>query len=93
MAFNSLIDKLFGKNDKSPKSVAKDRLKLVLMHDRADIPAPVMELIRQDIIAVLRKHLELDEDDIHINLAREDNDVALVANIPIRRVKAESGAG
>jgi cell division topological specificity factor len=89
MALNSLIDKFFGKTDKSPKTVAKDRLRLVLMHDRADIPAPTMELIRQDIIAVISKHLDIDEKDIHINLAREDNEVALVANIPIRRVRPE----
>ena len=35
----SFFDRLFGKNEKSAKSIAKDRLRLVLMHDRADIPA------------------------------------------------------
>ena len=69
--------------------MAKDRLRLVLMHDRADISPAMMELIRQDIMAAISKRLDVDESDIHINLEREDNEVALVANIPIRRIKTE----
>jgi len=89
MPINTLIQKFFGRTDKSPKSVAKDRLKLVLMHDRADIPAPTMEAIRRDIIAVLSKHLDIDETLLDMNLERADDAVALVANIPIRRIRTE----
>ena len=42
----NFIERLFGKTEKSAKSIAKDRLRLVLMHDRADIPAPMMEAMR-----------------------------------------------
>jgi cell division topological specificity factor len=89
MALNTLIDRLFGKNDKTPKAVAKDRLKLVLMHDRADIPAPVMESMRREIIAVVTKYLDIDESTLDVALERDENAVALVANIPIRRVRTE----
>lgn len=89
MPINTLIQKFFGRTDKSPKSVAKDRLKLVLMHDRADIPAPTLEAIRRDIFAVLSKHLDIDESLLDVNLERADDAVALVANIPIRRVRTE----
>ena len=58
----SLIDKLFGKTDKTPKSVAKDRLHLVLMHDRTDISPAKMELIEQDIRASLARHLNISPD-------------------------------
>ena len=87
---NALFDRLFGKNDKTAKSVAKDRLRLVLMHDRADIPAPMLEEIRREIIQVLSRHLDIDETHLDVNLERADNTVALVANIPIRRVRTES---
>jgi cell division topological specificity factor len=90
MAFNTLIEKLFGKNDKTPKSVAKDRLRLVLMHDRADIPAPMLDQMRREIMAVVSKYVDIDEDTLDVNLARDDDTVALVANIPIRRIRTES---
>ena len=43
----SFIERLFGKSEKSARTIAKDRLRLVLMHDRADIPAPMMEQMRR----------------------------------------------
>jgi cell division topological specificity factor len=91
MALNTLIDRIFGKPDKSAKAVAKDRLRLVLMHDRADIPAPMMEAMRKDLMLVLSKYVEIDEQALDVSLDRVDDSVALVANIPIRRVRTETG--
>lgn len=82
----TLLDRIFGRTENS-KSVAKDRLKLVLLHDRADIPAPVMEQMRKEIIAVIARYVEINESELQIDLERADSEVALVANIPIRRVK------
>lgn len=90
MALNTLIDRLFGKSDKTPRVVAKDRLKLVLMHDRTDVPSAVMEGLRQDIIAAVSKWLDIDESALDVNLERDENAVALVANIPVHRVRAEA---
>lgn len=84
----TLLQRIFGKQDDNSKSVAKDRLKLVLMHDRADIPAPMMEQMRQEIIAVIAKYVEINEAELKVDLERADSEVALVANIPIRRVRA-----
>lgn len=86
MALNNLLDRIFGRTEKSPKSIAKDRLQLVLMHDRADIPAPMLEQLRGEILGVLSKYLDIDEDALDVSVDRMDNTVALVANIPIRRV-------
>ena len=86
----SLLDRLFGKHDKSARAVAKDRLRLVLMHDRADIPAPMLEQMRREILVVLSKYVDIDEATLDVNLERENETVALVANIPIRRVRTES---
>lgn len=82
----SFIERLLGKKDSS-QSIAKDRLKLVLMHDRADLPAAVLEQMRAEMLEVLRKYVEIDESELNVALEREDNTVALVANIPIRRVR------
>lgn len=84
----TLLERLFGKGEDKSRSVAKDRLKLVLMHDRADIPAPMLDQMRQEIIAVIAKYVEINEADLRVDLERADSVVALVANIPIRRIRA-----
>ena len=84
----SLLERLFGGKEKSG-SVAKDRLKLVLMHDRADIPAPMMEAMRRDLLAVLSKYIDIDESDLDVQLEKADGEVMLITNIPIRRVRTE----
>ena len=84
----NLFDRIFGRQEDKSKSVAKDRLKLVLMHDRADIPGPMLEQMRKEIIAVIAKYVEINEAELKVGLEREDSEVALVANIPIRRVRS-----
>nr|WP_297706237.1 cell division topological specificity factor MinE [uncultured Butyrivibrio sp.] len=76
---------------KSSSDVAKDRLKLVLVSDRATCSPEVMQRIRSDIIEVLSKYAEIDMDGIDINITQvdtENNDgktvPALYANIPIK---------
>jgi cell division topological specificity factor len=86
MQLPTFIEKLFGKNDSS-RSVAKDRLRLVLMHDRADIPAPMMEKMRQELMEVLSKYVEIDQSALEVNLERADGTIALIANIPVMRVR------
>ncbi|MBC8101191.1 MAG: cell division topological specificity factor MinE [Cytophagales bacterium] len=84
MALNDFINKIFGKDDKTAKAVAKDRLRVVLMHDRAAIPAPVMEELRRELMAVLSKYVDIDET-ASVTLEDYEDAVALVANVPIRR--------
>lgn len=87
--FPAFLEKLLGKNDNSARAVAKDRLRLVLMHDRADIPAPMLEEMRKELVTVLAKYVEIDENALEVSLDRADGTVALMANIPIRRVRPE----
>lgn len=67
---------------------AKDRLKLVLMHDRTQISAPTMEKMRQEIIDVITRYVEVDTDALQLNLEKDSNTLALVANIPVIKAKA-----
>lgn len=80
------LSNLFFKTNRSGK-VAKDRLQIVLMHDRADISPEMMENMKRDIIAVIKNYVEIDEGRIELDLEREDTSVALVANIPVMTVR------
>ena len=79
--------KIFGKQDKSSQQIAHDRLKVVLIHDRASISPEVMDKLRDDIIRVISNYMEIDKKDMVINLANDDDSVALVANIPVSKMK------
>ena len=75
----------FKKNNS--KDEAKSRLKLVLMQDRAMLPSGVMERIKDDIIQVLSKYVEIDQEQLNIEMSNCDDprQIALLANIPIRQ--------
>jgi cell division topological specificity factor len=87
---NFLHKLLFGSGG-STASVAKDRLRLVLSHDRTDISPQLLENLRSEMIAVLTKYMDIDESHIELDLNRDEREVALVANIPVVRVRRGSG--
>jgi cell division topological specificity factor len=78
------------------KSAAKERLHLVLMQDRANVSADFLELMKQEIIEVIKKYIEVDEEAIDVRLTNQSNEdgtngaPALYANIPIMNIKNES---
>ncbi len=68
------------------KNVAKERLQLVLIHDRNDISPEILNSLKVEMIATIKKYLEIDEAGIEIELDRADRSVALVANIPLKNI-------
>ncbi|MCL2817565.1 MAG: cell division topological specificity factor MinE, partial [Clostridiales bacterium] len=74
----------------SSKAIAKERLRLVLVHDRADLSETVMISLREDLIAVISKYMEIDLSALEVSLSKEDGSVALIANIPILNVKRDA---
>ncbi len=84
--------KFFKKEEKS-KTVAKERLKLVLVHDRADMSPNFLDDIKEDIISAIEGHAEIDREALDLKLTRMKNEEdgkpmsALVANIPILKIK------
>lgn len=74
-------------------NVAKDRLKLLLVSDRANCSPEVMELIKNDIINVIKKYMEIDCEGLDIQITQTESETtngavpALIANIPIKEVK------
>lgn len=90
--------KSLGKSEKESKSkdAAKERLHLVLMQDRANISADFLALMKQEIIEVIKKYIDVDENSIDVRLTNKSNDdgttgaPVLYANIPIVSVKEEA---
>ena len=78
---------------KSSSNVAKDRLKLVLVSDRANCSPDIMEQIKNDIINVISKYIEIDLEGLDIKITQMESEgnngsvPALFANIPIKDLK------
>ena len=79
----------------SSKDTAKERLHLVLMQDRANVSADFLELMKQEIIEVIKKYIDIDESAMDVRLTNKENGdgsngaPALYANIPILNIKDE----
>lgn len=85
-----LFNKLFAKEPPS-KDVAKERLKLILVHDRANVSPQFLEMIKSDIIKTISDYAEVDEQGIEVKLTKAGEHgiegTALIANIPIKKMK------
>ncbi len=85
--------KFFMGESKKSKNVAKERLKLVLVHDRADCSQDFLDAIKGDLIRVISDYMVIDESEMDIRMTRtkrgtDDSMIpALVANIPIKQMK------
>ena len=85
------LKRLFGSsNDETSGQKAKDRLRIVLIHDRTDISPQLLDSLRDEIVQVLTKYMDIDREKIEIDLDRDEKAVALVANIPVLRIKRGS---
>lgn len=67
---------------------AKNRLRLVLMHDRTQLSPILLEQMRDDMVEVISKYVEIDKEALEVNLESESNTIALVANIPVLRTRS-----
>ncbi|MEG1536891.1 MAG: cell division topological specificity factor MinE [Clostridiales bacterium] len=90
---SGVLAKFFGKESEldASKSIAKERLRLVLVHDRMDISEQTMNNLREDLIEVIGRYMEIDTEGLEVSLTREDEGVALIANIPVLNVKRHAG--
>ena len=96
MKFFKKIRKKEEKIAPNSKEAAKERLHLVLMQDRANVSADFLELMKQEIIEVIKKYIDIDEGAIDVRLTNKENEdgtngaPALYANIPILNIKNEA---
>ena len=85
-----LLEKIFpALNDRSSRQEVKNRLKLVLAHDRSDLTPQMIESMRREILEVVSKYVDLDADAMDFALENTSRVTSLVANLPILRVKPE----
>ena len=83
-------------SQENSKDAAKERLHLVLMQDRANVSVDFLELMKQEIIDVIKKYIEVDEQEIDVRLTNKENEdgtngaPALYANIPILNIKNDA---
>jgi cell division topological specificity factor len=88
--FQRLSDAL-GTKAPNSKDEAKQRLKLLLIHDQVDIPQAQLERMKSEILDVIAKYCEVQKDEgVEFKLNREDGQVSLVSTIPVRRVNARA---
>jgi len=77
----SFFERLTGK--KSAAS-AKERLQLVLIHDRTDLTPGALEALKEELLAVIARHIDIDPSAVRVELAHEGREQRLVADIPLR---------
>lgn len=83
------LSRILGKESTSSKNVAKERLRLVLVHDRASISPYVLNRLKEDLIAVISNYMEIDQSALEVSLNQDDKEIALVANIPVLKMKRD----
>ena len=88
MTLKEFIDKLLRRQPASAET-AKERLQLVLAHDRSDLNPELLEQMRREILEVVARYVEIDLAEGDVSLETEDRVTALVANLPIRRPIAQ----
>ena len=79
----SILDKLLGK--KNSADSAKERLQLVLIHDRTDLTPAELDSLRDDLIATISRHVEIDVTAMQFGMEHDGRSQRLVADIPIKR--------
>ncbi len=85
------FERLFGKRESSGE-VAKERLRLVLTHDRAGISPVLLETLKDEIIAVISRHIAIEADAVRVDVSQSGRESSLVADIPLsnrREVRGE----
>lgn len=85
---SDLIERLFGPaEDPQSRDDVKRRLQIVLAHDRLALDPQTLEMMRQEIIAVVSRYVEVDFESLEFSLATNERVTALTANLPIRRIR------
>jgi cell division topological specificity factor len=78
-------------NRKKSAASAKERLQLVLIHDRTDLTPAELEALKDDLLAAISRHIDIDPEAVRIGLERDGRAQRLVADIPLRSMARHRG--
>jgi cell division topological specificity factor len=84
------IERIFGRNRKSANQ-AKERLHLVLVHDRTNLTNSALEELKDELIDVISRHIDIDPNAVNIEMNKEGRQQRLIADIPIKGPKRRRG--
>ncbi len=79
---DNFLERLLGKKPASASS-AKERLKLVLIHDRTDITPGLLDRMKNELLEVISKYVEIDPDSVRIDMTQDGREQRLIADIPL----------
>jgi len=86
MTVLDFINRLLGR-ERPSGTMARERLQLVLAHDRSDLNPELLEQMRREILEVVQRYVEIDIESCDVSLETEDRVTALLANLPIKRTR------
>ncbi len=84
------IARIFKGDGGASKNIARERLRLVLVHDRANVSPQLIQALKEDLIKVISNYMVIDEESLEVSLENTEDQVALIANIPIKSMKRQA---
>ena len=87
--YNKLLEFFQTSKSENTRDNATNRLQVILMHDRTKLDPLIMNKMREELIEVFSKYVEIDKEELEIGLKNEGDAVALMLNIPVLRAKTE----
>lgn len=77
---------VLGGSPRGSKDDAKQRLKILLIHDQVDLTQGQMEAMKAEILEIVAKYVEVDGANVTFKLNRDEGEIALISSFPVRRV-------